>query len=174
MSIDVSPRSRAQTRAAAGAFRRLPREVKAVIRTAQREQLAPAWRDEMGRAVASADARQRMQQKVFGAGARVKAGLPAYLVAGASSRRLSGGGTPADLARPYEFGTGRRDNLTRYSRRSKRGRQHTVTRHTSRQLPLVRRVGYVVYPAVAKTLPRYIGASVRALTDRIYQAVEGH
>ena len=173
MPIEPNPRSRAHVRAASRAFRALPRDLKNEIRKAQRAEIGPIWKDEMSTAVAGAAARASMQQRVFGAGARVKAGLPAYLVAGGSNRRLRGGGIVSDLARPYEFGTNRRDKATRYLRRSPRGGTHTVTRRTSRQLPLVRRQGYVVYPAVSQAVPRLIGVWVRGLTERIYQAVEG-
>ena len=173
MPIEPNPRSRAQVRAASRAFRALPPDLKNEIRKAQRSEIGPIWKGEMSEAVAGADARQGMQARVFGAGARVKAGLPATLIAGGSSRAMRGGASPSDLARPFEFGTGRREKYTRYTRRSRSGGSHTVTRRTSRQLPLVRRVGYVVYPAASQTIPRLIGTWVRSITDRIYQAVEG-
>lgn len=172
MSVTASPGDVARLRAASRAFRQLPKTVKDDIRALQREQLGPIWKDEMGQAVAGAAARKTHQERIFGSGARVRAGLPSYLVAGASTRKLSGGGTPRDLARPYEFGTGRRDRYTRYYRTYRGGQRHTVTRRTSRQLPLIRRQGYVVYPAVSQTIPRYIGATVLKLTDRIRSAVE--
>ena len=118
-------------------------------------------------------ARRTTQRRTFTAGSRVKAGLPLYLVAGASNRALSGGGIISDLARPQEFGSGRRNNLTRYNRRSRTGGTHTVTRHTSRQLPPAKRSGWVVYPAVSQTIPRVIREWVVALTDRIYDAAGG-
>lgn len=173
MDLSPSPAGRAQVRAAQRAFRALPKDVKNELRKAQRASLAPIWRSEMARAVPRAAARSGMAREVFSAGSRVKAGLPLYLVAGGSNRRMSGGGTPSDLARPYEFGTRRRENLTRYPRQSPNGGTHTVTRHTSRQLALVRRTGYVVYPAVSQTIPRLIGEWVLALTDRIRDAAGG-
>lgn len=173
MPVQINPADRAQLRAVQRAFRSLPKELKTEIRNTQRAELGPIWKQEMASAVASADARQGMQAKVFGAGVRVKAGLPAYLIAGGSNRKLSGGGTASDLARPFEFGTKRRENATRYYRKSKRGGRHTVVRRTSRQLPLVRRVGYVVYPAASQAIPKVIGATVTRITNRVYLAAEG-
>ncbi len=153
------------------AFRALPKDLKNELRRTQREQLGPIWQGEMGTSVARA--RRLEQHRAFESGSRVKAGLPAYLVAGASNRKLSGGAVISDLARPLEFGSGRRGNLTRYTRRSSRGVQHTVTRHASRQLPTAKRSGWVVYPAVSQTIPRLIGVWVAGLQDRITRALEG-
>lgn len=166
----MDPAGRARLRAAQRAFRALPKELKNDIRKAQRASLGPIWKAEMSAAVAKAPRPQH--RTVFGAGSRVKAGLPAYLVAGASNKKLSGGGVVSDLARPLEFGTGRHQNLTRYNRKGKRG-THTVTRHTSRQLPKAKRSGWVVYPAVSQTIPRLYGEYVLKLTDRIQAAAEG-
>ena len=174
MEIAPTPAARAEVRAAQRAFRALPKDLKNELRKAQRSTLAPIWRQEMAAAVPRAAARAGMAREVFSAGTRVKAGLPLYLVAGGSNRRMTGGATPSDLARPYEFGTRRRENLTRYPRTSPQGRRHTATRHTSRQLPLTRRSGYVVYPAASQTIPRLIGKWVLALTDRIRDAAGGN
>lgn len=171
MDVTVDPAGRARLRAAQRAFRDLPKELKNELRKVQRADLTPIWRDEMGTSVGRA--RRVEQRRAFESGSRVKAGLPLYLVAGGSNKRLSGGAVISDLARPLEFGSGRRQNLTRYHRTSPTGTKHTVTRHASRQLPTAKRSGWVVYPAVAKTIPRYIGKTVLALTERITQAAEG-
>lgn len=171
MTVTVDPAGRAHARAAQRAFRALPKDLKNELRKVQRADLTPIWRQEMGTSVARA--RRVEQHRAFESGSRVKAGLPLYLVAGASNRRLPGGGVISDLARAFELGSGRRNNLTRYPRTSPRGRKHTVTRHASRQLPPAKRSGWVVYPAVASTIPRYIGKTVIALTERIAQAAEG-
>jgi hypothetical protein len=171
MELTVDPAGRARLRAAQRAFRGLPKDLRTELRKAQRNELGPIWRDEM--ATSTAHARRVEQHRVFEPGVRIKAGLPAYLVAGSSNKALSGGGVISDLARPEEFGTGRRGNLTRYRRRSPRGVEHTVTRHAARQLPTAKRSGWVVYPAVSQTIPRLIGVWVAGLTDRISRAIEG-
>lgn len=171
MSMSVDPAGRARLDAARRAFRALPKTIKSDVRRAQREQLGPIWRDEMTTSVGRT--RRTEQRRVFETGSRVRAGQPTYLVAGASNRRLRGGAVISDLARPQEFGTNRRNNLTRYNRRSRNGGTHTVTRHAARQLPPAKRSGWVVYPAVAKTVPRLIGIAVADLTDRLAAAWNG-
>ncbi len=171
MDVTPNPAGRARLRAAQRAFRALPGDLKNELRKAQRSELGPIWKGEM--ATSTAHARRTEQHRVFEPGVRVKAGLPAYLVAGSSNKKLSGGAVISDLARPEEFGSGRRGNLTRYNRRSTKGRTHTVTRHASRQLPTAKRSGWVVYPAVSQTIPRLVGVWVASLTDRVTRAVEG-
>lgn len=157
--------------AARAAFRGLPKDLKNAMRRAQRSEIGPIWKQEMTESLGGAS---KTQAAVFKTGTRVKAGLPAYLVAGAGTRALSGGGTPADLGRPFELGSGRREKYTRYSRKARGSAKSTkVTRRSSRQLPAHSKSGYVVFPAVARTIPRLIGTWVQGLTDRIYDAVDG-
>lgn len=172
MELTVDPAARARLRSVQRAFRSLPKEVKNELRKAQRSTLGPIWRSEMDTSVGRA--RRLEQHRAFEIGSRVKAGLPAYLVAGGSNKRLSGGAVISNLARPLEFGTNRHQNLTKYNRISTRGKQHTVTRHASRQLPPAKRSGWVVYPAVSQTIPRLIGQWVLVLSDRIRQAAGGN
>ncbi|NYD87776.1 hypothetical protein [Cellulomonas oligotrophica] len=158
------------------AFRALPKDLRNAIRREQRSQVGPIWREEMAASLArtSVPARAlRPQQRVFRTGTRVKAGLPMYLVAGASTRTMRGGGLPVDLDAPYEFGSNRRSNYTRYNRRSKNGTPHTVTRRAGLQLPPRQSNGYVVYPALARALPRVIGTWVHAVNQRIERAIDG-
>lgn len=170
MSIQVD---RGNLRDVQRAFRRLPRELKNDVRKAQRSQIGPIWKAEMDRA-RGAGGLVHPQRVTFAAGTRVKAGLPATLVAGGSNRKMPGGATPSDLARPMEFGTNRREHYTRYRRRSKNGGSHVVERRASRQIRLVRRNGYVVYPAVSQTIPRLIGVwVVDGVQKSIERALEG-
>lgn len=157
--------------AARDAFRALPKDLKNAIRRAQRAEIGTIWKQEMASSLSGAS---KTQARIFKTGARVKAGLPAYLVAGGGSRALSGGGTPSELNRAYEFGSGRRGASTRYRRKGRGASKATpVTRRTSAQMPAPRRSGYVVYPAVSRAVPRIIGTWVKGLTDRIYEAVDG-
>jgi hypothetical protein len=157
--------------AARAAFRGLPRDLKNTIRRSQRAEIGPIWKEEMARSVGGGTG---TQQRVFKTGTTVKAGLPAYLVAGSGSRPLSGGGIPRDMARAVELGSGRRGKYTRYDRKARGATKATkVVRRTSAQLPTHNRSGYVVFPAVAQAVPRIIGTWVKGLTDRIYDAVDG-
>ena len=172
MSIEVNSGSRDELRAVQRRFRQLPRDLKNDLRKAQRAQIGPIWKDEVDAARASGDVID-VQQRTFASGTRVRAGLPATLVAGGSNRRMRGGATPSDLARAMEFGTNRKEHFTRYYRRSKNGGQHVVERRASRQIRLRRRQGYIVYPAVSQTIPRLIGLWVSDIYDRINDSLGG-
>ncbi|GEL95356.1 hypothetical protein [Cellulomonas composti] len=171
MRVYVDPESRRRADAARRAFRTLPKELKNSIRKANRAELNPIWRGAMRESVARAP--YPMQRVVFKSGTRVEAGVPLYLVAGASSRRMSGGGTPMTLDETFEFGSSRQGEYTRYMRRSRRGGSHEVVRRTAHRLPPKRLKGYVVMPAVAQAMPKIIGSWSREWNRRIYEAIDG-
>jgi hypothetical protein len=157
--------------AARGAFRGLPKDLKNTIRRAQRSELGAIWKQEMAASVGRATP---MQARVFKTGTKVKAGLPAYLSAGGGTKPLSGGGIPREINRAVEVGSARRGKYTKYKRTARGARKATtVTRRTSRQLPAHDRSGYVAFPAVARAIPRIMGTWSKAITDRIYDAVDG-
>lgn len=171
--IEVDRASRDHLRAVQRRFRQLPRELKADLRKAQRTQIGTIWKAEVDKA-RGAGSVVHVQGVTFAAGTRVRAGLPAVLVAGASNRKMRGGAAPSDLARPMEFGTNRKEHYTRYRRRSPNGGTHVVERRASRQIRLRRRQGYIVYPAVSQTIPRLIGVwVVDGVQKSIERALEG-
>lgn len=171
--ISVDRASREHLRAVQRRFRQLPRELKSEIRKAQRTQIGTIWKAEVEKA-RGAGGLVHVQQVTFNAGTRVQAGLPAVLVAGASNRKMRGGAAPSDLARPMEFGTNRKNNYTRYRRRSPSGGTHVVERRASRQIRLRRSNGYIVYPAVSQTIPRLIGVWVNdGVRKSIERSLEG-
>jgi hypothetical protein len=156
-------------RAANKAFRQMPKEIRNDLRKYQRAEAGPIWKQE----VASNVGVTPISEKVFRSGNTVKAGAVITLKAGGSNKKLSGGATPAELVRAAEFGSGRRNNYTKFSRRSPNGKVHTVTRRSSRQLPNRRRGGYVVYPAAGRASKRIVSLSVQTVTKRIYDSVGG-
>jgi hypothetical protein len=159
----------ARLRAANQAFRRMPKEVKNDLRKYQRAEAGPIWKQE----VSSGTGITSIASRTFKSGNTVKAGAVIMLKAGGSNKKLSGGATPAELVRPAEFGTSRRNAYTKYHRKSPNGKVHTVTRRTSRPLPTRRRGGYVVYPAAGRSTKRIVSLSVQTITRRIYDSVEG-
>lgn len=171
MPVRVAPASLKRIDEVRRAFRVLPKDFKNTLRKAQRAEVGPIWKREVDAMASRAPYRQ--QQVIFKTGTRVKAGLPMYLVAGAGTRPLSGGGYPTDLDTAYEFGKSNREQRKTYSRRSKRGRSQQVTRRTSRQLPRRASGGYVVYPALAKAIPQIIGTWVAGINQAIYDAIDG-
>lgn len=171
MIVDGQRLSKEQLRAVRKAFGALPATLKKDLRAAQREQVGRIWKAEMNRARIRGDVVEE-QRNLFAVGTRVRAGLPIVLVAGGSRKRMRGGGSPADLARPMEFGTARRQGRTRYFMRTPAGRV-AVTRAASRQLRLTRRRGYVVHPALSQTVPQVIGVWVTQIASRLLAATEG-
>lgn len=150
-------------------FRALPKEVKNDFRKYQRQELNPIWREEVeGRAGVTPE-----HTVMFRKGARVKAGAPASLIAGASTKTLSGGGRPVDLARPYEYGTTKQGKYTKYYRKSKNGGNHTVTRRTRAQIPTRRKRGWVAGEAFKQAMPRIVSLHVQTMYKRIYDSIEG-
>lgn len=110
--------------------------------------LDPVWKGGL-----SQRAKTLTDRTVIVKGSRVKGGNPPALLAATSNRALSGGLVPSDLYGPIEFG-GTFNKVTTYTRKSKLGGQHKVTRHTARQLPRRVAAGRVAYPTVAEIGPR--------------------
>lgn len=159
----------ARLRAAKQAFRKMPSEIRNDLRRYQRSEAGPIWKEEVAAKVGVTP----ISERVFRTGNTVRAGAVITLRAAGSNRRLSGGATPAELLRPAEFGSNRRESYTRYSRVSPKGKRHTVTRRASRQLPNRRRGGYVVYPAAGRSIKRITSLSVQTVTRRIYDSTKG-
>lgn len=150
-------------------FRALPKEFKSNLQKYQRSEANPIWREEMNQR----NGYSKLHSSVFKSGTSVKAGAYLTLRAGASKRRLRGGATAEELARPLEFGSNRRNKYTKYSRSSPKGKRHTVTRRAGRQIPPRRRGGYVVYPASKPAVSRIASLHVATITRTIYEALEG-
>lgn len=149
-------------------FRALPRDLKNNLRKYQRAEATPIWKEEM----AAKSGLNDLTRAVFKTGNPVKAGAVLTLRAGASNRKLSGGATPSELARPVEFGSNRRDKYTKYYRTSPNGTRHAVTRRTSRQIPARRRGGYVVMPASRPAVSRLTKLHVQTVIKTIYEATD--
>ena len=150
-------------------LRRLPRELKNDIRRYQRQEATPIWREEMDAKVNAT----RMGATIFKSGTRVKAGAVITLVAGAGTKKMSGGGTPKELSRVFEFGTQRSGKYTKYHRKSKNGGTHTVTRRASQGIPPFKKTGYTVYPASNVAAKRLTKLAAQTMVRRIYESIEG-
>ena len=87
----------------------------------------------------------------------------ARVTSGAQGLRAVVGAGMADLARPWEFGTARPDERTRYGGRSPKGKAVIYNRRAQRQVPRINSKGRFVYPAVADMTPRLVGRWVRAI-----------
>lgn len=116
------------------------------------------------------NATDAQSRKIAGT-ARIRSGnKPAVVVGGA--KKFSGGETATGLVRVYEFG-GFQNYRGTYRRRSPRGRQHTVTRRTQRQIPRTQRSGRFVYPAVAEAGPMAVSAWVKIIAETYTEATSG-
>lgn len=153
-------------RTAARRFRRLPGEFKSIIRKYQRASFNPIWREEIK---TSATTQGTPYTDLFKSGNSVQVGVPTYLKAANSRRATSSGARRSDLAVFYEFGTTNPNLRVRYSRKSKKGGSHAVTRHVSRGLPARRRGGYVTGPAVGKFIRRAQKLHAQTLTKTVYE-----
>jgi hypothetical protein len=160
---------KARLRAAEQRFRRLPKEVKNDLRRYQRSEAGPIWKEE----VSNAPKPNRMSEIMFKTGNTVKTGATITLRASGSGRKLSGGVPARALLGEFEFGGNRQNKYTKYSRTSPRGKRHTVTRRASRQVPHLRKGGYVVIPASKRAIKRLVSLSVQTVTRRIYDSIEG-
>lgn len=147
---------------AADLFRRSDKQLQAAMRRAVTREVNP-WLQSAIRRKGGAMA----QDAPIAGTARVRTGLSPAVVVG-SGKRLSGGGSTADLVRVYEFG-GFREAVNTYRATSRKGLSHRVTRHTQRQIPWRNESGRFVYPAVAETAPML----VRAWADVIRETYTG-
>ncbi|AYN57559.1 hypothetical protein QEX66_gp11 [Arthrobacter phage Corgi] len=169
--LTPSAKSVDELRAAAIGLRLLPRNIRNDLNKNRRAVLNPMWKEAVNaRAVTTLD------KLVLAKGARVAPGNPATAMAATSKRPLSGGLVPdnRDQAVAIEFGTPERQAVETYTRKSRKsGKQHKVTRHTKRQLPVIQRKGRVIYAAWRDIAPRIISLDAQTIARRIYEAFEG-
>lgn len=164
----LSVRDSNALRATVLVLRELERPVVKEINTRTRDTLGPLWTS-----LVELHAQRPIDQAVLAKGARIKPGNPPTAIAASSRRRLRGGLVPAERFHVREFG-GNREAVKTYTRRSRRGGTHNVTRHTARQLPPRYRKGRVVWPAFAEFAPRaaalWVQTVVRTVMDQLESA----
>jgi hypothetical protein len=159
-----------EIRGAVLGFKNAERKIKSEINKETRQVLGKIWKEEIEGRVAGMP---RVDQLVLGKGASVKAGNPATLKAATSTRPLSGGLVPNDRAKGFEFGTDDRNKTSTYTRRSPKGKSHSVTRRTTRHLPARAPEGRVIWPAFAETGPRIVSLWVQIIVRNLHEAIEG-
>jgi len=167
--IQPSARTEPLLRAVVLALKAMDKDTRADISKVTRDTLNPIWRE----AIATHAAGSRMDNLVFGKGARVAAGNPSRAIAASSRRPLrrgAGGFIPDQQGRALEFGADR-SSVATYRRRGK-GKAHSVTRHTNRGLPARNRKGRVVYPAFAEVAPRMVSLWTQTIVRRLHEAFE--
>lgn len=143
------------------------RDLKSDINKATRSTMGPEWKK-----LVEANATSRMDSRVLAKGAGIRAGNPPTAVAATSRRRLSGGLVPQDTWAPFEFGANR-NKVTTYTRKSRNGGTHKVSRHTARQLPRRNPRGRVAFEAAREVVPRMAALWTQLIYKKVYDALEG-
>ena len=169
--VGPSARTVPLLRATVLALKAMDKKVRKQINDETRGTLNPEWQ----KAIA-ARAGSRMDERVFGKGARIAAGNPARLMSTTSRRPLrkgSNGFVPNEMGRLLEFPTATPGKRSTYTRTSPAGRRHEVTRRTMTGLPLRRNGGRVVYPAVADVMPRFVSMWVQIVVRNIHESLDG-
>lgn len=150
------------------ALRLMGKDLRKDINAATRDTMNPVWQG-----LVRVNATSPGDYKILTPGTRIAAGNPPAAKAATGGRKLSGGGTPKELAKAREFGAVNRDAVRTYERRNRKtGGTHRVTRHTQRQLPRAVRAGRVVYPAFAEIAPRMASLWVQIVVRKTHEAFE--
>jgi hypothetical protein len=164
ISAHVSPELRAMlTR-----IRELPAEVRKEIRVATKAEALPIWRESV-----AANVQSRAEGLAFGKTSRVAVtDRGVRLQAARIGKPLSGGLDVKTQWHALEFG-GAPDVRRTVDMTSRKGKRYTVTRHTQRQLRARKRTGYVVFPAVADSVPRIMSLWMQTVARAGHEALEG-
>lgn len=166
--LGIDLRSSRELRASFLAMRNAAPEIGKQLRAGIKTIALPEWQAALRNSAASP-----AQSTVLVGTAKVKvSNQNIRLSAGDSAKRLSGGARVRDLAHAAEFGADRDKRKTYQAHR--KGRSFTVhNRHTTRQLRLPRRRGYVVYPAGAQIIPRIASLAVQTVVRTLLDAIDG-
>jgi hypothetical protein len=149
-------------------IRELPTEVRKQIRVQTKASALSIWQEEVG-----ANVQNRVEGLVLGRTARVAVtDRGVRLQAARIGKPLAGGLDIKSQWHAVEFG-GAQDTLRAVDTRSRKGTPYTATRHTQRQLRPRRRAGYVVFPAVAETVPRILSLWAQTVARAGHEALEG-
>lgn len=130
------------------------------------KRLEPQWKQ-----LLASNASTRLERRVFSTGRAVATDAGVRLEAGATGV-LSGGLSVSAARGPVEHGSNRGKRKT-YTRRSRGGGTHSVTRRTAAQFRGVNKAGYVVGPAVKAFIPKLGKAWMDGLEDVLSDAVGG-
>lgn len=101
------------------------------------------------------------------AGSRVRSSARSTTLSGATRPAIPGL-DPATV----EFGDGRHTKVT-YSRRSRNGGSHQVTRNTQAQLPARNKRGRVIFRYGKEAVPRVLSAYAQTLARTLHELLEG-
>jgi hypothetical protein len=145
----VSVKQSAHLRATVLAVKSAGREVRADVRKQTRSVAATQWKSAMAK-----QSRSVQQTRMLVDTARITVSDQSVRVRSAGSKRraLSGGATPVEQGKAFEFGSNKAHG---------------------RQLPKARRRGYVFYPALADMAPRILALWTQTAMRVVYKSLEG-
>lgn len=150
-------------------FRQLPKELKNDLRSVQRTETLPIWREEINKRKDVTP----LAARVYKSGITVKTGANLVLQAKGSTKKIGDRGIRQNnLLGAAEFGS-TPNNYTKYYRKSPTGSRHTVTRRTRAGLPHKRKGGYVAVPASKAAISRIQSLTIQTTIRRIHLASEG-
>lgn len=150
------------------AIRRAPREIQKEIRQRTKPMVQAEWQ-----AGLRDQASTTVLRRVLADTGRAYVSNQNVRLASAASKRpaVSGGLRPAEHGHAVEFGAPAGEKSV-FSRASKKGGRHQVTRYTGRQLAPKNRKGRVVYPTAAKLIPRIASLWVQTTIRTFYEQLE--
>lgn len=148
------------------ALRDMDRTLRKRLYAATRANIVPEWRQEL-----AADAAGHLEELAL-AGARADvSAFGVKLKAYSSTKKLSGGASPAMIGHAIEFGANwRRGDVTATSAR---GTRYTYSRVLNKQLKPRRRNGYLAWPAAVRMIPRFASLWVSLTIRTMHDAMEG-
>lgn len=149
------------------ALRAAPRTIQAQVRKFTKAIAAPEWKQALAQR-----ADTRLAQRVLVDTAVVTVSNQNVKVQSASKGRpLSGGLNPRVDYPAVEFGGNKK--VTTFTRRSPKGRAHTVTRDTHAQLPRFKPKGHVFWPAAVEMVPRMFKLWAQTTVKTIGNMLDG-
>lgn len=153
-------------------IRAAPAEVRKRVRQTSRASLEPDFKKRVTERASESNVPRLSIAVVARSAGITMSDQNVRMKAGSSTRRLKGGLSPAIYSPAVEFGSSR-NTTTKYSRRSRKGKTHTVTRNATRQMPYRRQRGWAFYPTVEQMTPRYASLWVQTAIRTTADALEG-
>lgn len=156
-----------EIQAAVLALRAMDRTLRSKITKASRSQIVPEWKQAVaGNTTTSLENRFLLHGvRADVTDSRVR------LVAAGSTKRRSGGASPATIGHALEFGA--RWHTQNIRATSSRGKNYSYTRVVNKQFKPRRQKGYVIVPAAVKLAPRFVSLWVQTTVRHVHEAFEG-
>ena len=144
------------------AIRGLDREVRAQNRKHTKQIADPAWKEEVRGRVNT-----RIETRVLSDSARTAVSDSNIILKSGGVGKVSSGTLKSALNKGAEFGADP-NKMTEYKSRA----GNTFTRRAGRKFKLMRRNGYVVYPAARAIIPRMASLWVQTTVRTIHEVFE--